>query len=135
VNLAVTVKLYPSGRWHISIRFDDPNVKRLPVSDKVIEIDLGISSFMITNDGGKVANPKQFKKHYRRVRKAQKSLSRKHKRSNNREKARIKVALIHAQITDSTKDHLHKLTTQLVRENQTILLENLAVKNLSITPN
>jgi len=74
--------------------------------------------------------PKHFKKHYRRLRKAQKSLSRKQKGSKNREKARIKVAKIHAQITDSRKDHLHKLTTQLVRENQTIVVENLAVKNM-----
>jgi putative transposase len=63
-----------------------------------------------------------------------KSLSRKQKGSKNREKARIKVARIHAQITDSRKDHLHKLTTQLVRENQTIVVENLAVKNLVKNP-
>ncbi len=56
-----------------------------------------------------------FKKHYRRLRRASKNLSRKQKGSKNREKARIKVARIHAQITDSRKDHLHKLTTQLVR--------------------
>ena len=61
-------------------------------------------------------------------------LSRKQKGSKNREKARIKVARIHAQITDSRKDHLHKLTTQLVRENQTIVVENLAVKNLVKNP-
>jgi putative transposase len=63
-----------------------------------------------------------------------KSLSRKQKGSKNWEKARIKVARIHAQITDSRKDHLHKLTTQLVRENQTIVVENLAVKNLVKNP-
>ncbi len=59
---------------------------------------------MITSDGDKVSNPKHFKKHYRRLRKAQKNLSRKQKGSKNREKARIKVARIHAQITDSVKD-------------------------------
>ena len=55
-------------------------------------------------------------------------------KNQNREKARIKVAKIHAQITDNRKDHLHKLTTQLVRENQTIVVENLAVKNLVKKP-
>ncbi|GCL52669.1 transposase [Microcystis aeruginosa NIES-3804] len=89
---------------------------------------------MITSDGDKVSNPKHFKKHYRRLRKAQKNLSRKQKDSKNREKAKIKVARIHAQITDSRKDHLHKLTTQLVRENQTIVVENLAVKNMVKNP-
>ena len=138
----VTVRLHPSGRWHISIRFDDPTIKPLPVTDKAIGIDLGISSLVITSDGQKIANPKHFKKHYQRLRQAQKSLSRKQKAcpelcrrgSKNREKARIKVAKIHAQITDSRKDHLHKLTTQLVRENQTIVVENLAVKNLVKNP-
>jgi putative transposase len=89
---------------------------------------------MITSDRDKVANPKQFKKHYRRLRKVQKSVYRKQKGSKNREKARIKVAKVHAQITDSRKYHLHKLTTQLVRENQTIIVENLAVKNLVKNP-
>jgi putative transposase len=126
----VTVRLQPSGRWHISIRVDDPTIKPLPATDKVIGIDLGISSLVITSKGDKISNPKHFKKHYRRLRQAQKSLARKQKGSKNREKARIKVAKIHAQITDSRKDHLHKLTTQLVRENQTIVVENLAVKNM-----
>jgi len=126
----VTIRLHPSGRWHISIRFDDPTIKPLPVTDKAIGIDLGISSLVITSDGQKIVNPKHFKKNYQRLRQAQKSLSRKQKGSKNREKARIKVAKIHARITDSRKDHIHKLTTQLVRENQTIVVENLAVKNL-----
>ncbi|WP_125730663.1 RNA-guided endonuclease InsQ/TnpB family protein [Microcystis viridis] len=130
----VTVRLHPSGRWHISIRFDDPTIKPLPVTDKAIGIDLGISSLVITSNGDKVSNPKHFNKHYRRLRKAQKNLSRKQKGSKNREKARIKLAKIHAQITDSRKDHLHKLTTQLVRENQTIVVENLAVKNMVKNP-
>jgi len=126
----VTVRLHPGGRWHLSIRFDDPTIKPLPVTDKSIGIDLGISSLVITSDGEKVANPQHFKKHYRRLSQAQKSLSRKHIGSKNRAKARIKVARIHRKITDSRKDHLHKLTTQLVRENQTIVVEDLAVKNL-----
>jgi len=130
----VTVKLHSSGRWQTSIRFDDPTIKPLPISDKVIGIDLGISSLIITSDGEKVANTKQFKKHYRRLRKVQKSLSRKQKGSKNREKARIKRAKAHANITDSRKDNLHKLTTQLVRENQTIVFESLAVKNLVKNP-
>jgi putative transposase len=69
----VTVRLHPSGRWHISIRFDDPTIKPLPVIDKAIGIDLGISSLVITSDGDKVSNPKHFKKHYQRLRKTQKA--------------------------------------------------------------
>jgi len=91
---------------------------------------LGITSLIATSNGDKIANPKHFKKHRKRLKKAQKNLSRKQKGSKNREKARIKVAKIHLKISDSRKDFLHKLTTQLVRENQTIAVESLAVKNL-----
>ena len=93
-------RLHPSGRWHISIRFDDPTIKPLPVTDKAIGIDLGISSLVITSDGDKVSNPKHFKKHYQRLQNAFLYLSRKQKGSKNREKARIKVARIHAQINE-----------------------------------
>ena len=127
---SVTVSLHPSGRWHISIRFDDPTIQPLPVSENAVGIDLGVTSLIATSNGEKLANPKHFKKHRKRLKKAQKNLSRKQKGSKNREKARIKVAKIHLKIADSRKDFLHKTTTQLVRENQTIAVESLAVKNM-----
>jgi len=127
---SLTVNLHPSGRWHISIRFDAPTIQPLPISDNSVGIDLGITSLIATSNGDKIANPKHFKKHRKRLKKSQKNLSRKQKGSQNREKARIKVAKIHLKISDSRKDFLHKLTTQLVRENQTIAVESLAVKNL-----
>ncbi|MEG4229379.1 RNA-guided endonuclease TnpB family protein [Microcoleus sp. N9_B2] len=131
---SVTVRLHPSGRWHISICFDDPTIKPLPVNENAIGIDLGVTSLIATSNGDKVANPKQFKKHYQRLKKAQKNLSRKQKGSKNREKARVKVAKIHLEISDSRQDFLQKLTTRLVRENQTIAVESLAVKNLVKNP-
>jgi len=127
---SVTVRWHPSGRWHISIRFDAPTIQPWPINDNAIGIDLGITSLIVTSHGDKVANPKQFKKHYQRLKRAQKNLARKQKGSKNREKARIKVAKVHLKISDSRKDFLHKLTTNLVRENQTIAVESLAVKNL-----
>lgn len=127
---SVTVKLHPSGRWHISIQFDDPTIKPLPANNNAVGLDLGVTSLIATSNGDKVANPKQFKKHHPRLQLAQKRLARKQKGSKNREKARRKVAKIHLKITDSRKDFLHKLTTQLVRENQTIAVETLAVKNM-----
>jgi putative transposase len=127
---SVTVSLHPSGRWHISIRFDAPTIQPLPVSEDAVGIDLGITSLIATSNGDKIANPKHFKKHRKRLNKAQKNLARKQKGSKNRGKARIKVAKIHLKISDSRKDFLHKTTTQLVRENQTIAIESLAVKNM-----
>lgn len=126
----VTVKLEPSGRWTVSLLVDDPTIQPLPVTDKAVGIDAGITSLIATSNGEKIANPKHFQRKYRNLRKAQKALSRKQKGSRNKEKAREKVARIHAQIRDSRNDFLHKLTTALVRENQTIAAESLAVKNM-----
>ncbi|QUS61040.1 transposase [Synechocystis sp. PCC 7339] len=127
---SLTVRLHPSGRWHIAVRFDDLTIKPLPVNSNAIGIDLGVTSLIATSNGDKIANPKQFRKHHRRLNLAQKRLARKQKGSKNREKARRKVAKIHLKITDSRKDFFHKLTTQLVRENQTIAVEDLSVKNM-----
>ncbi|NEO01895.1 MAG: IS200/IS605 family element transposase accessory protein TnpB [Moorea sp. SIO3I7] len=126
----VTVSLDPSDRWHISIRFNDPRDLSLPPTDKQIGFDLGISSLITTSDGEKITNPKHFKRLKKRLAKYQKALSRKQKGSNNRYKARLKVARIHAKIKDARRDFTHKLTTQLVKENQLIAFEDLAVKNM-----
>lgn len=91
---------------------------------------MGISSLVALSTGEKIANPKGFKVKKAKLRKAQKTLSRKHQRSNNRHKARVKVAKVHAQISDARNDFLHKLTTRLVRENQLIAVEDLSVKNM-----
>ncbi len=126
----VTVRLDASGRWLVSLLVDDPTIKSLPQIDKAVGVDAGITSLITTSDGEKIANPKHFKRLRYKLRQAQKALSRKVKGSNNREKAKHQVARIHAAIADSRTDFLHKLTTRLVRENQTIAVEDLAVKNM-----
>jgi putative transposase len=126
----ITVKLEPSGRWTVSLLVDDLTIHPLPPTDKAIGIDAGITSLVTTSDGEKVANPKYFAKLHHKLKRAQKKLSRKQKGSRNRDKARRKVARVHAEIRDSRQDFLHKLTTRLVRENQTIVAESLAVKNM-----
>jgi len=126
----VTVRLDASGRWFVSLLVEDHTVNPLPKVDKAVGIDVGITSLIATSDGEKVANPKHFKRLRFKLRQAQKALSRRVKGSNNREKARHEVARIQAAIADARKDFLHKLTTRLVRENQTIAVEALAVKNM-----
>ncbi|MDJ0846330.1 MAG: RNA-guided endonuclease TnpB family protein [Crocosphaera sp.] len=126
----VTVKLDPSGRWFVSILVKDPTIKPLPKTGKQVGIDVGITNLITTSDGKKVANPKQFNRLYKKLRRKQKALSRKTKGSNNRYKARLQVAKIHAKIKDSRSDFLHKLTTRLVRENDLIAIEDLAIKNM-----
>nr|WP_254657994.1 transposase [Pleurocapsa sp. PCC 7327] len=128
----ITVRLEPSGRWFVSLRINDPIDQTMQPVDSAVGLDVGVSSFLTLSAGEKIANPKAFDKHYQR--KAQKSLSRKQKGSRNRDKARLKVARLQAKISDSRLDHLHKLTTRLIRENQTIVVENLAVKNMVKNP-
>lgn len=125
----ITVKLSPAGRWTVSLLVD-VEIEPLPESPNQIGIDLGITSLVALSTGEKVANPKGFKAKRRKLRKVQKALSRKVKGSNNRYKARLKVAKVHGEISDARQDFLHKLTTRLVRENQTIAVEDLAVKNM-----
>jgi putative transposase len=130
VPSTITVKLTPAGRWYVSLLVDDYTIKPLPKIDKTIGLDVGITSLIATSDGDKIANPKHFKKLRKKLKRKQKALTRKHKGSNNREKARVQVAKVHAEITDARKDFIHKLTTQLIRENQTIVVEDLAIRNM-----
>jgi len=125
----ITVKLSPSGRWTVSLLVD-VQIEALPESPNQIGLDLGITSLIALSNGEKVANPKAFKAKRRKLRKVQKALSRKKRGSNNRHKARLKVAKVHAEISDARNDFLHKLTTRLVRENQVIAVEDLSVKNM-----
>ena len=103
-----------------------------PISSKgkSIGIDLGLTHFAITSDGSKFDNFRHNKRHARNLKKKQQSLSRKIKGSNRRNKARRLVANVHSKIKRVREDFLHKLSRKIVNENQVIVVENLAVKNM-----
>ena len=124
-----TVSKVPSGKYFISILVETENIQ-LPKIDKKVGVDLGIKDFAVTSDEEVFSNPKHLKKSEKRLTKLQKDLSRKQKGSNNRKKARIKVAKIHEKIANQRKDFLHKVSTQLINENQVIVIEDLKVKNM-----
>jgi len=126
---SATVSKDAAGRYHISILVEEA-VKPMPFVKKEVGIDLGLTHAVITNDGMKVNNQQVYKKLEKRLVKAQSSLSRKKKGCKNKEKARLKVARVHTKITDQRTDYAHKLTTQLVSENQVIAAESLRVKNM-----
>lgn len=130
----INVKLDARGRWYVSLLVNNPSIKVLPTLDKSVGLDMGINSLLATSDGEKVANPKHFKRLHKKLRQVSITLSRKQKGSSNRRKARLEVARIQGRIADSRKDFLHKLTTRLVRENQTIVVEDLAVANMMKNP-
>ena len=101
-----------------------------PNKQKAVGIDLGIKDFAITSNGEKVANPRCLKKSLERLKCLQRRASRKKKGSSNRKKANFRVAKVHNKITNQRSDFLHKLSTKLIRENQTICLEDLNVSGM-----
>ena len=124
-----TVSQTPSGKYFISILVET-QIKELETIDKKVGIDLGIKDFAITSDGDIFSNPKWLRKSEKRLAKLQKDLARKEKGSKNRNKSRIKVAKLYEKITNQRKDYLHKLSSKLIRENQSIVIEDLKVANM-----
>jgi putative transposase len=130
---SVTISKDCAGRYFISILVEE-DIAHLPLTEKTIGADLGLKSFVILSDGETVGNPKFFHKDEKQLAKAQRRHAKKKKGSKNRGKARLKVARIHARITDRRRDFSQKLSTRLIRENQTICVESLAVKNMVKNP-
>ncbi len=127
---SVTVSQDAAGRWFVSLLCEDPGVKPLPVIDRMVGVDVGLDHLLTLSTGEKIANPRRERKDRARLALAQRRLAKTAKRSNNRAKARRAVAKIHARIADRRRDGLHRLTTRLVRENQTIVIEDLTVRNM-----
>jgi putative transposase len=126
---SVTVSQNASGQWFASFLCEE-EIAKLPPSDKRIGIDAGIENFATLSDGRKFQSPKAIRKLRKKLARLQRRHSRKKKGSKNRERARKKVARVHQRIADVRKDFLHKLSTQLVRENQAIALEDLSVSSM-----
>ncbi|MET9318606.1 RNA-guided endonuclease TnpB family protein [Streptomyces sp. NPDC003038] len=125
----VTVSRDSAGRWFVSLLCEDTPVP-MPATTSAVAIDAGLTALVTLSTGEKIANPRHERRERERLARAQRSLSRKEKGGKNRAKARIRVARIHARIADRRRDGLHKLTTRLVRENQTLVIEDLAVRNM-----
>ena len=117
------------GRYHISFVVEvEP--QRLQDTRARLGLDLGLTHFAIASDGQKFANPKFLARDLEKLAKAQRALARKTKGSRRRAKHRVKFAKLHARIANRRKDFAHKLSTTLIRENQAIGVETLAVKNM-----
>jgi putative transposase len=125
----VTVSKDGANRYFVSILLEE-DIKPLPVVNKQVGLDLGLKSMVVTSDGYTYGNPKFFAKDEKKLAQAQRRQTRKKKGSKNRAKARHKVAKIHAKIADRRRDYQHKLSTQIIRENQIVCVESLQVKNM-----
>lgn len=120
-----------SGKYYISLCCVDVPVEEFEKTGSVVGLDLGIKDFAITSDGGKIENPKFLRKSEKRIKQLQRQLSRKQKGSNNRAKAKIKLARKHEKVANQRKDFLHKITTNLVKNHDLIVCEDLQVKNMT----
>ncbi|MGS2647292.1 RNA-guided endonuclease TnpB family protein [Streptosporangium sp. LJ11] len=125
----VTVSKDAAGRWFVSILCED-RIAPLPAAANVVGVDAGITALATLSTGEKITNPRHERADRRKLAKAQRNLARKKKGSANRAKAKLAVARVYARIADRRRDHLHKVTTRLVRENQVIAVEDLTVRNM-----
>jgi putative transposase len=126
----VTVSQDSAGRWFVSLLCEDPSVKPLPATGQAVGVDVGLEHHLTLSTGEKIANPRHERRDRAAPARQQRRPAKKEKGSANRARARLKVAKIHARIADRRRDSLHKITTRLVREDQTIVIEDLAVRSM-----
>jgi putative transposase len=121
-----------AGRYFASFVIEaGPGI--LPEAESAVGIDLGLSSFAVLSDGRKITAPRFLRRAEKKLRRRQRELSRKEKGSKNRDKARVKVARAHARVADARHEFHHQLSTRLIRENQAVAVEDLAVAGLART--
>lgn len=129
--LSATVSRTASGKYYVAICCRvEQDMSRSPSTGNTIGLDMGIKSFAVSSDGVEYANPKYLQQSEKKLARLQRQLSRKAKGSSNWNKARIKVARLHEHIANQRLDMQHKLSTQIVRQNDVICIEDLAPKNM-----
>ena len=123
-----TISKTPTGKYFASILVETTSycLPKQPITkENTIGIDLGIKDFLITSDGQKVSNPKYLKKAISKLKFVQSKYSK-----NKGKRTKQKLALLHEKVVNKRKDFLHKVSTQLVKNHDTIALETLQVKNM-----
>lgn len=128
--LSMTISRNPSGKYFISINCCEVQYQEYETTGSLLGIDLGIKDFAITSDGEKFENPKFLRKSEQRLKMLQRRVSKKQKGSKNREKARIKLAKKHEKVANQRNDFLQKLSTNLVKNHDLMVLESLKVKSM-----
>jgi putative transposase len=126
----VTVSRDPCGRWYVSFVVEMPEPAQLPPAGAIVGVDLGIKDLAVTSDGQKIRNPRSLARREHNLARYQRRLARCQKGSANRTKAKAKVARAHRKVRASRADFLHRTSARLVRENDVIVIEDLAVKNM-----
>jgi putative transposase len=126
---SVTISKTPTGKYYVSILVEY-NQKEAPLNGGKIGADLGLKDLLITSEGNKYPNPRFYKRGLKRLKRLQRSLSRKTKGSNNRNKQRLLVACSHEKVVNQRLDMQHKLSLQLTCDNQVVAVEDLHIKGM-----
>ncbi|HAE84802.1 MAG TPA: transposase [Ktedonobacter sp.] len=126
---SVTITKDEAERYFVSILVEE-DIAPLEVTPKMVGLDLGLKSMVITSDGHTYGNPRFFVKDEKKLAKAQRRHAKKKKGSKNRAKARLNVARIHQKIADRRRDYQHQLSARIIRENQVVCVESLQVKHM-----
>jgi len=129
---SVTVIKDSAGRYFASFVVKIRS-EPLPQAKRVVGIDLGLTHFAVLSDGTKIASPRFLRRAEKHLKRRQQGVSRKQEGSHNWEKARNGVARAHARVADARRDFRHQLSTRLIRDNQAVAVEGLAVKGLART--
>jgi putative transposase len=127
---SVTVVHDPAGRWFVTFHVDVAHPVPLPAQSESVGVDVGLTHFAVFSTGEKVAHPRDWERHEKRLKRYQRRLARCQRGSANRAKTRVKVARTHARIADARRDFLHKTTTDLVRRFDVIAVEDLNVSGM-----
>ena len=128
--LNATVSQEPSGNYYVSICCTDVDIKPLPKTNKMIGLDLGIKDFCVDSNGIHYPNPKYLSKSMHKLKRLQRELDRKTKFGSNWEKSRIRLARQYEKITNQKTDYLQKLSTELIRKNDVIKIEDLDIQEM-----
>lgn len=126
----VTFKKDLEGKYWATLLIDEKENLKLPKIEKAIGIDLGLKELIITSDGEYFENKNYLRNEYYKLRKLQRKFSKTKKNGKNREKLRIKIAAKHRKIFNQKTHYYHQITNKLIRENQTICLESLKIKDM-----
>jgi len=126
----VAVARESDGRWYVTFMMDSDGPESLPQAGRAAGVDLGVKDFAVTSDGERIANPRHLERKARNLARYQRRLARCRKGSANRSKAKVKVARAHRKVRNARRDFLHRASIRLVRENDLIVVEDLAVMNM-----
>lgn len=125
-----TVEQASTGKYYVSVVVEENDIYTKLMPRKIIGIDLGIKDIIITSDNEKIGNPRLIEKYEKRIKRCQRELSRRIKRSNNYYKTKRRLAVLYQKLKNARKYLIHQITKKLVIENDIIVTENLNIKGM-----